>query len=109
MSSNLLDKVNKRTLIILLPNFSVCATYSPSISNIDDLLFINAVLPTIVLTVTDFPAPGTSNIAILAFAKPFVNVSKFIGKPVKISLPKYIPSFVLDFSSKFIFCLISKN
>ena len=85
------------TFIILPPNFSVCATYSPSISNIDDLLLINAFLPTIVFTATDFPAPGIPNIAILAFANPCVNVSKFNGSPVNKSLPKYIPSFTLDF------------
>ena len=77
-----------RIFIILPPNFSVCATYSPSISNIDDLLLINAVLPIIVFTVTDFPAPGTPNIARFAFASPSVNVSKFIGSPVNKSLPK---------------------
>ena len=76
------------TFIILPPNFSVCATYSPSISNIDALLFISAVLPTIVFTVTDFPLPGTPNIAIFAFANPCVKVSKFIGSPVNKSLPK---------------------
>ena len=76
------------TFIILPPNFSVCATYSPSTSNIAALLFISAVLPTIVFTVTDFPLPGTPNIAIFAFANPCVKVSKFIGSPVNKSLPK---------------------
>ena len=76
------------TFIILPPSFSVCLTYSPSISKIDDLRLISADLPTIVFTVTDFPAPGTPKIAILALASPSPNVSKFIGSPVNKSLPK---------------------
>ena len=55
-------------------------------------------LPVIIFVATDLPEPGVPKIAILAFDNSLLNVSKFIGRPVNKSLPKYMPSDVSAFA-----------